>query len=377
MVQRGLGWKCALLIGMIVVTFAQAQTAAPSEPDVMILNDGEKVVGHLEDSTGSTIKFKSDMFGELTVDLSKVKELHTSQKFAVIEKSAVLKKRQDTAKVPVGALSIEDQKVQLNPANAQQSAPSSIPVSNVADLVNQAAFDRAFRETSFLKGWAGGATGGISLTEATQKNQTFTGALNLVRAVPGVSWLDTRSRTIVDFNEAYSKLTQPGTPDVKTSLTHFDLEQDWYLKPRLFAFVSAALDHSFSQGLTLQQNYGAGIGYVVLKDASQEFDVRVSMNYIHQQFEEGPSKSLIGSVFGETYTRKFAHGILWNEQGSFIPSWNDTSAYTAIVSTGLTFPVYHRFGLTIGALDNFLNDPPVGFKKNSFQLTVGATYSFQ
>jgi hypothetical protein len=55
----------------------------------------------------------------------------------------------------------------------------------------------------------------LSLTEATQKNQTFTAAVNLVRAVPSENWLDVRSRTIFDYNEAYSKLTQPGSPSLK------------------------------------------------------------------------------------------------------------------------------------------------------------------
>ncbi len=369
-------WFYSLLL-FAAATTAYSQTPAPPEPDVMVLNDGEKVIGHLEQSTGSTVKFKSDILGEVSVDWSKIKELHSSQKFAAIQKNVNLKTKQDAASVPVGTVSVEDQKLSLGQTTQPSPSSQPIPVANVADLVDQAAFNRAFRPTSFLKGWAGGATGGISLTEATQKNQTFTGALNMVRAVPDVAWLGTTSRTIVNFNEAYSKLTEPGTPEIKTSLTHFDAEQDRYLSPRLFVFASAALDHSFSQGLELQQNYGGGIGYVVLKSAVQEFDIKVSMNYINQKFEAGPGNSLVGSVFGETYTRKFAHGILWNEQGSITPSWNNTSDYTAIASTGVTFPVYHRIGFTVGALENFLNDPPPGFKKNSFQLTVGATYAFR
>lgn len=365
---------CTLTI-ILSVRFAQSQTPAQNEPDEMILNDGERVIGHLEQSSGSTVKFKSDILGELSVDWSKIKELHSSQKFAVIEKSATVKNKQQVRSAPVGSVSVQDQNLTLG-ATSQPAAQQPVPVSNVADLVNQAAFEKAFRPTSFLQGWSGGATGGISLTEATQKNQTFTGALNMVRAVPDVDWLSVTTRTLINFNEAYSQLTEPGTPTVKTSLTHFDAEQDWYLSPRFFLFASAAFDHSFSQGLDLQQNYGAGVGYVLIKSAVQELDVKASMNYIHQEFESGPAVSLIASLFAETYTRKFAHGILLNETGSIIPSWNNTNDYTALASAGLTFPVYHRIGFTIGALDNFLNDPPPGFKKNSFQLTVGATYSF-
>jgi hypothetical protein len=253
-----------------------------------------------------------------------------------------------------------------------------MPVGDVSNVVDQAAFERAFERSSFLQGWTGGATAGVSLTEATQKNQTFTAAVALVRAVPAANWLDVRSRTIIDFTEAYGKLTQPGSPAVKTSLYHAGIEQDWYLTPRVFAFGHAIFDHSFSQGLDLQQTYGGGLGFVVFKRANQELDFKASADYIDQQFQISSfNKHLFASTFGETYLRTFAHGILLNEQAGIVPAWTDTSAYSAFASAALTFPVYHRFGLTLGALDNFLNSPPPTFKKNSFQFTAGATYSFK
>lgn len=229
-----------------------------------------------------------------------------------------------------------------------------------------------------MAGWKGGATAGIALTEATQKSRNFTAGINLIRSVPDVTWLDTRSRTIFGFNEAYGKVSQPGLADVKTSLYHLGLEQDWFFNPRLYGFVQGALDHNFSQGLNLQQVYGGGLGFVAFKEANQELDFKASLDYINQRFDvSGLNKSLIGSVFGEDYTRTFAHGTLLSEAAGLTQPWNDTSAYSAFGSVALTFPVYHRLGLTLGALDNFLNNPPPGFKKNSFQFTAGVTYSFQ
>jgi hypothetical protein len=345
-------------------------------PDVIIFTDGEKIIGHLERANDSSVVFKSDMVGEITVDWSNVQELRSAEKLAVIPKGVKLRNSKDLGKAAQGTVVVTDQKIQLN--TGAQTAPQTIPVSNVAALVPAPAFERAFQNISFFEGWKGGATGGISLTEATQKNQTYTAALNMVRAVPSENWLDVRNRTIFDLNEAYGKLSQPGSPAVKTSLFHLDAEQDHYVSPRLFVFGQAAFDHSFSQGLDLQQTYGGGIGFVVFKQVNQELDIKASADYIDQQFEASNlNKKLFGTIFGETYLRKFARGILLNEQGSITPTWNDTSAYSAFVSAGLTFPVYHHFGLTLGILDNFLNDPPPGFKKNSFQFTAGATYSFQ
>lgn len=365
-----------LCFGLIGTLCAFSQVAPKPEPDVVIFTDGEKLIGHMTGATGTTLTFKSDMAGEVTVEWSRVQELRTSARFAAIPKGVVLRKLNDAAQIPQGTVSMTDQKLLVTPV--PQGSPTTIPVDSVANVVPEDAFEHAFHRQTFLEGWKGGATAGVSLTEATQNSQSFTAALNLVRADPGESWIDLRSRTIFNFNDAYGKVTQPGSPTVKTSLIHFDGEQDWYLNPRLFAFASAALDHSFSQGLSLQQSYGVGLGIVVFKNPNQEFDVKGSANFISQRFNDSSlNKQLFGTVFGETYTRKFAHGILLNEQGGVTPAWNDTKAYSAFASAGLTFPIYHRLGFTLGAIDNFLNDPPPGFKKNSFQFTAGATYGFK
>ena len=42
---------------------------------------------------------------------------------------------------------------------------------------------------------------------------------------------------------------------------------------------------------------------------------------------------------------------------------------------GLTLPVYKRLSVAVNTLDTFLNNPPPGFKKNSFQFTTGVTYT--
>jgi hypothetical protein len=252
------------------------------------------------------------MAGEVKVDWSKIRELTVPEKFAAISKNVKLHRREDTKTVPQGPLAMTGQQIQIN--TGAEGVQQSLPVVDVSNVVSEADFEKAFERYGLFEGWKGGATAGLSLTEAAQKNQTVTAAVNLVRAVPAVSWLDLRSRTIIDFNEAYGRLTQPGSPAVKTSLYHAGIEQDWYLSSRVFVFGQAIFDHSFSQGLDLQQTYGGGLGFVVFKKSNQELDFKASADYINYQFETASlNKHLFGSIFGETYVRTFAHGILLNE----------------------------------------------------------------
>ncbi len=357
----------------------RAQTTQPGskpQPDTLILTDGEKIIGLLQSASNSSVVFKSDILGELTVKWANIQELHSSQKFAAIPKDAKLRKREDANTVPQGPVTMTDQKVQVR--TGAEARTQSIPVKDVGNLVDEASFQQAFRKLRLTQGWKGSATAGLSLTEATQTNHSFTASVNLVRAVPTVNWLNLRSRTIFNYNQAYGSTSTPGSPSIKTSLFRIDGEHDWFWSPRLYTFVAAAFDHNFSQGLSLQQTYGGGVGVVVFKTDIQEFDVKASIDYINQRFQiSSLNKNLIASIFSQSYSEIFFHGILFNEQAGVAPAWNDSSAYSAFASAGLTFPVYRHFGLTLGVLNNYLNNPPPGFKKNSFQFTAGATYSFQ
>jgi hypothetical protein len=365
--------------GFMAVPRLVAQTAGGGssvEPDVLIFTDGEKLIGHLVRSTGEKLTFKSDMTGEITVEWAKVKELRSSQRFAVVPKNVKLHHVEDAGTIPQGTIAVTDQKIAVSPGAGH--AAQTMPVADAAYVVDEVAFRKALHNPGIWEGWKGGMTAGISLVEATQNSRTFTGSVGLIRAIPSEEWLEPRNRTLVDFSAAYGKLTQPNTPTVKTSIYHADGERDQYFSPRFYGFGQLSYDHNFSQGLDLQQAYGGGIGWTILKSAKQTLDLKGGMTYVNQKFQApAESQNLIGSTIGERYTRILIHGLLFDEQLSVTPAWNNTKAYSAVGSAGLTLPVYKRLSVALSSIDTFLNDPPPGFKKNSFQFTTGIAYTLR
>jgi hypothetical protein len=357
-----------LLVGLRLV----AQT--PPEPDVLVFTDGEKLIGHLVGSTGNSVTFKSDMAGEITVDWSKVKELHSSGKFAIAEKGVVFGRHDDPTKVPQGTVTLADQKLQITPVNG--GAPQTVPVANTQNVIPQDSFLRAFEKPRLSQYWKGTASFGAAIVAATQNSRSFSSAVSLVRTVPNESWISPRYRTTIDFSSAYGELTEPNPrTTIKTDVIHAGVEQDEYLSQRVFAFGAATWDHSLSQGLDLQQTYGGGLGWTVFKTAVHELDLKGEMAYVSQNFADGTTKHLVGSVFTETYDRLFKHGMIFHEQLAVTPVFNDASAYSALGTVNLSIPVYKRLAVTIGAVDSYLNSPPANFKRNSFQFLTNLTYT--
>jgi hypothetical protein len=368
-----------LSLGLAAWLHAQDKPAAPKpEPDTLILNDGEKLIGHLVAAHGASVTFKSDVLGQVTVDWSKIKELHSAQKFAVIKKDVKLGRRSDVSGVPKGVVSLNGQTLAVDPGAG--AAPQQIPIAQAAHVVDEPTFEKVLlHNPGFFDDWKGAISAGASLVEATQQSRTFTGSVAFIRAVPAENWLDPRNRTTIDFSASDGEVIQPNTPTIKTEIFHFDAERDEYFRGKdVYGFAQTALDHNFSQGLKLQSNLGGGIGYTVVKKANETLDFKGSVTYLTQEFETAANNhNLIGSTFNETFMRKTAHGILFQQQISVTPAWNMMKDYFATGGGSVTVPVYKRFAFNMALSDTFLNSPPATFKKNSFQLTTGLTYTLK
>jgi hypothetical protein len=380
----------ALAIGLCLVCplplRAQNAAAAAAAPDVIFFTNGDQLTGKLLREVSGSVTFHSDIAGDVTVTWDKIKSIRSSQQFAVIQQGQHVTRKTPDADVAHGSVQIQDDQVKVT--TAPSGTTKEIPVKNTEYMIDQATYGKEMHSNpGFGYGWTGAMTAGATLIEATQNSRSFTGAATLVRTIPTVTWLDPRNRTTVDFNAAYGSITQPGTAGTKTNIINGDVEHDWYFSPRFYFLVDAAWDHDYSQGLSLQQSYGAGLGYTVLKTPKQQLDVKFDIHYERQQYfvtpnilpppPLTPSKNLIGADFGDTYKLKLPHGLIFNQTALITPAFNNSNAYSALATAGLLFPVYKRLGFTVGTLDNYLNDPAAGSKKNSFQFTAGVTYSLK
>lgn len=380
-----------ILLGAALASAAQTKSA--SAPDVLVLSDGDTLHGKFVSSIQGKVTFHTDSLGDVSLDWSKVKELHTTDKYAVLDKTVKFRGRKNTGTVPEGTLDVENEALTLKPDQGEAHAP--VPLKKATYIMDAATINKQLtQEPGILQGWNGAATAGATLITATQNQYTVSGAIGLVRAVPTAPWLNPRNRTSLDFIGSYGKITQPGYTDpgpppapvaavtTKSAIYHADAERDEYFSPRLFALAQTAFDHNFSQDLDLQQIYGAGIGWTVLKTPRQEADLKATVQYEKQSFISGAGSSnqnLIGSTFAANYLLK-TKLVDYTQGVSFIPAYNNSRAYSASETNTLAFPAYKSFSFSVGTIDSYLNDPPLSLpptKRNSFQFTMGLTYAIK
>ena len=367
------------------------------KPDTITFTNGDHLTGKLLREASGSVTFHSDIAGDVTVTWDKIKELHSSQTFAVLEKGVTPNRKLGEAQIPIGTLAVSDGNIQLESATTR-AAIAPIPVANALYIIDKPTLDKQLLgHPGFFEAWNGSATGGVTIVSATQNQYTVNAAVALQRIVPTVNWLDPRNRTAFDLNESYGKITEPAytlpatatAPAIlvpstftKSNIFHADAERDEYVSKRLYYLGTVAFDHNYAQSLQLQQVYGGGIGYTLIKRPKEQLDVKATLQYEKQAFFNSAtgSQNLIGATLAADYNLTLPRGIVFNQQLAYIPAFNNFRAYSATENDALSFPAYKSFGLTVGTLDSYLNDAPITeppTKRNSFQFTMGVTYALK
>jgi hypothetical protein len=236
------------------------------------------------------------------------------------------------------------------------------------------------KKIGWRSGWDGHITTGSTTIRATQNSYLFQIDVALQRSIPTVSWLDPKLRTTVGYTQSAGQTSQVGTITTVTNIYHAAAERDEYFSSRGYYLQQTSFDHDSTQGLDLQQIYGAGVGVTFFKQEDSEFDLTADLHYESQAFNSTADVSslnrhLIGSSLTEAYTRKFGK-LHFDEKALADIAWNNANAFSASANSAVRLPIYKKLGFSLSVIDNFQNDPQIGYNKNSFQLSTGLALSF-
>jgi hypothetical protein len=129
----------------------------------------------------------------VTIPWAKIKELTSSRRFAVIPKGIIFKRKETDAKIPRGVLAFTDGKIQITTTPGLQAL--IVATGDTGYIIDEDSYQKALHTPGLNEDWKGAVTGGVSLIEATQKSETFTGAAHFsAHSQPRTGWLRATAR---------------------------------------------------------------------------------------------------------------------------------------------------------------------------------------
>ncbi len=328
--------------------------------DQIVLKNGDRLTGTIEQSDGKTLVMKTEFLGEVTVDWTAVQEITSSQPLHVTLSDG---------KTVAGTVTTVDGKFAVATADAGTVTEPKDSVAKVFGEAQQAAYEKSLHP-GLLEGWTGGANVGFGLTRGNSQTKNLALAFTADR------------KTLHDHlglytNSVYAGNDAPGaTPATTANAVQGGVRYDHDFTPRLFGYVGADFQTDALQTLDLRSVFGGGLGLHAIKNERTTLDLLGGINYTREKYSLLPSRSFAAASLGEELTHQLGKSTVLTQKLYFFPNLNDTGEYRATFNFGTVTKISKWLGWQNAFGDIYVTNPPAGAKQNDILLTTGLNVTF-
>ena len=209
--------------------------------DIMRFKNGDLLTGEWQRVNGSSLIFKSENLGEVTVSISKVKSMDSTRSSAILLKSG------DAFRGMLSLLESGAWELRGEDGGVRHVAPGSV----MAIYPLQTYYSKAGETRRVWQNWVGGSSVGYSLVRGERDAGTLSIGVNATRREPDLPGYKERFRTNYLLNILLSNSETSGIRTSANSVTT-SLRQDFLFTPTNFAFALGQFDHVQTQSIDSQ-----------------------------------------------------------------------------------------------------------------------------
>lgn len=323
--------------------------------DQITLKNGDRLTGKIVKSDGGKLVVKTDLLGEVAVDLAAITAITTDQPLYVTLSDG---------RTLSGALSASGDKAELRPANANAVVIERSAISLIRSAEEQTAYERSLHP-GWREQWSGGADTGLALTSGNSDTVNFALGLAMTRAT-------TRDKTSVYAASVYSRDSTSGTPRTVANTVRGGVRYDRDINRKLFGYGFTDLEHNGLQDLTLRWVLGGGLGYHAIRKERTQLDLLGGLAMNKEYFKGANNNRTSPELqLGQTLSHRFNTRVSLNEQLFVFPNLSDVGQFRIAFDASLVTDITRRIGWQLTLSDRYLSNPPPGFEKNDLLLTTG------
>jgi putative salt-induced outer membrane protein len=150
---------------------------------------------------------------------------------------------------------------------------------------------------------------------------------------------------------------------------------DYNLSADTFVFGGGDGETNKAAGLDSRFDLDTGLGYKIIHDAINTFDVYGGVGYSRAKFVDGTTGKGATAVLGEESSHKLSESTTFKQKIEFHPGAHDIGNL-ATLDAGLATAIAGGWTLNTGLNVHYASKVPAGLKKTDSLLTVGFGYKF-
>ena len=261
--------------------------AAPLAADVVLLLNGDRLTGDVQELKSEKLSLKTRYAGTVNIDWSEVKSLDTKGSFQVQAKGGVRY---------IGTIRMGDEGLEV----VGEETVSVDPL----DVVEITAASDA-KPPSFWQTLEGNVDLGLTLNRGNSR-------LNLSSVAIESLYRKEKYR----LSGSVTSLVSRQDESEPTNRQSADVRYDRYINPRRFSFLIGSLEHDDRQKLDLRSRAGGGLGFTLIKNKKTELSLLGGLTFINEQFRLEPDDppplngpSAAEGLVGIEYRTTWVYGI--------------------------------------------------------------------
>ena len=318
--------------------------------DEIHLKNGDRLTGKIVKLVDGKLVIKSDVAGEVTVELSNIQTLSSDEPIAVNLKDGTGLK-QKILRSEAGRFSIAGDET----IKAQEFA--------VGDIVSI---------NPPIPKWTGSLSAGITSTHGNTKTESITGSANLKKRTD-------KDRTTISADYARGKQDDPDTGEEVTieDWWRARAKYDYFFSKKMYGYLDGRYEKDAVAELDRRVTVGIGSGYQWIESANMNFSTELGLASLYEKYDnQTDSNSEISAQLGYNLDKKLRKNLSFIHELTYYPALEKFSDYYLTTTGELRADVMKDVFVNFKTIVNHDDTPAIGSHKTDVKYFLGLGYSF-
>lgn len=336
-----------------IILFCLTIFAETSVGDEILFKNGDRLTGKIDHLLDGKMVFKSNVAGDVTVNLSEIQTFSSDDAIEVNLKDNTGFKQQVLSASP-GRFSIEGTEAM----KAQEFA--------VADIVS------INPPVKPVPKWTGDISAGLTSTHGNTKTETISASANMTKRTN-----KDRTQISADYAKGKQKGNATGADETIEDWWRAKGKYDYFFSKKNYAYVDGRYEKDAVAELDRRVIIGGGGGYQWIESADMNFSTEVGLASLYEKFDnQTDSNSELSTQIGYNFDKKLMKKTKLTHDLTYYPALDKFSDYFLTSTLGIRTDFSSSFFATFKTIFNYDETSAIGSHKTDVKYFVGVGYSF-
>jgi putative salt-induced outer membrane protein len=331
-----------LISALIVLTMLSAATLRADE---IIFNNGDRLTGKVLSAAGGKLKVKTDVAGEVTVDLKDVKTFSTAEPLQVRTSDNAIVRDKIAASETAGHVTVENKTVpfdQIKRIGGKQEWTGSVIANGMVARGNTHSTDLGFAADATLR-----------------RDDEFH---------------DDRFSLGAAYN--FGKQTVNGSNSTSADNWFAQVKYDKFFSEKWYGYGLFRYDHDRLAFLNYRLSPGVGVGYQWVEKPDFNFATEAGVSYVYEDFSNDGNQDRVALRLAYHVDKKLNEHVSLFHNLEWLPAFDDPGDYNINSDAGIRAKMTDKLFSEFKVQYQRDSTPAPDAEKNDIRFLLGVGYSF-